>query len=353
MWSWRVRVRTAIEIAFTYIGTVVGAGFASGQETLQFFTLFGSKGMWGIALCILLFSVMGTKMMLMSHRLGSSSYQDFNRAIFGEKWSGWINIFVGFSLFGITSAMMAGVGSLFEEQLGLSFHIGVVGTMLLSLFVLHRGMDGLISVNTLVVPIMFSFMIVIFIFSFKTLSIQTLLSTQPIYRGSWILSAFSYVAFNVALSQAVLIPLGSKIKDKTAIHWGGWLAGIGLGIMLFVCNSVFLQNLSNVSRLEIPMAYIVSGLGSGVKILFLCVVWGEIFTTLVGNVYGLTQSLEESLPFIRRSTMMLVLFVLSYVCSLIGFPSLVGSVYPVLGYCGIFMMICLILKRVPVYRGEL
>ena len=28
---------TILKVAATYIGTVVGAGFASGQETLQFF----------------------------------------------------------------------------------------------------------------------------------------------------------------------------------------------------------------------------------------------------------------------------------------------------------------------------
>lgn len=31
-------VRT-LQIAFTYIGTIVGAGFATGQEILKFFTL--------------------------------------------------------------------------------------------------------------------------------------------------------------------------------------------------------------------------------------------------------------------------------------------------------------------------
>jgi len=39
------RVST-FKVAATYIGTVVGAGFASGQEMLQFFAVFGLKGFW-------------------------------------------------------------------------------------------------------------------------------------------------------------------------------------------------------------------------------------------------------------------------------------------------------------------
>jgi len=35
---------STFKIAATYIGTIVGAGFATGQETLQFFAPFGITG---------------------------------------------------------------------------------------------------------------------------------------------------------------------------------------------------------------------------------------------------------------------------------------------------------------------
>ena len=38
--------------AATYVGTVVGAGFASGQEVLQFFGLLGPSGPLGILLAV-------------------------------------------------------------------------------------------------------------------------------------------------------------------------------------------------------------------------------------------------------------------------------------------------------------
>ena len=46
---------SAFTIAGAYVGTVVGAGFASGQEVLQFFTYFGLKSILAIALATLLF----------------------------------------------------------------------------------------------------------------------------------------------------------------------------------------------------------------------------------------------------------------------------------------------------------
>lgn len=44
--SWKA----ALQIAFTYIGTVVGAGFASGKEIVEFFVQYGSQGLVGILL---------------------------------------------------------------------------------------------------------------------------------------------------------------------------------------------------------------------------------------------------------------------------------------------------------------
>ena len=39
---------TTFKVAATYIGTVIGAGFASGQEILQFFSVFGNMGILGL-----------------------------------------------------------------------------------------------------------------------------------------------------------------------------------------------------------------------------------------------------------------------------------------------------------------
>jgi uncharacterized membrane protein YkvI len=46
---------SALKVAFAYIGTVVGAGFASGQEILQFFSYFGYWGLVGLLLAAGLF----------------------------------------------------------------------------------------------------------------------------------------------------------------------------------------------------------------------------------------------------------------------------------------------------------
>ncbi|NLY67966.1 MAG: hypothetical protein GX069_10455, partial [Tissierellia bacterium] len=53
-----------IKIASVYIGTVIGAGFASGREILEFFGVYGIKGIFGIIVSGLLFSILGSLFLL-------------------------------------------------------------------------------------------------------------------------------------------------------------------------------------------------------------------------------------------------------------------------------------------------
>ena len=39
-------IRETLKIAFAFVGVIVGAGFASGQEVMQYFVGFGLDGLW-------------------------------------------------------------------------------------------------------------------------------------------------------------------------------------------------------------------------------------------------------------------------------------------------------------------
>lgn len=70
---------SAFQLAFVYVGTVVGAGFATGKEIVEFFVRFGWIGLLGILISGVIFTGLGAKMMLISKRIEAESYQDMNR----------------------------------------------------------------------------------------------------------------------------------------------------------------------------------------------------------------------------------------------------------------------------------
>ncbi|MGA8943777.1 MAG: hypothetical protein WB502_13850, partial [Thermoactinomyces sp.] len=272
---------------------------------------------------------------------------DLNCYLFGNRVGKWMNGLVSFMLFGVTTAMMSGTGALFEEQLGISFHFGVIFTALFCYLVILKGMDGILSVNSLVVPLMFLFvgMVALHALLNNDLSSSDYFTLEP-SRSHWFVSAIIYVAFNLSLMQAVLIPLGAKVGDEAVIRLGGLIGGAGLGIMLFICNTALQIYWTEVSQLKIPMAFVISTLGAGVKYFFLLIMWAEIFTTLIGNVYGLTVNLGNFIK-LRQPTIMALIFGLGYLFSLFGFPVLVGFLYPLFGYAGLAVIFGLAFRRLP------
>src|SRR5690554_3151982 len=110
--------------AATYIGTVVGAGFASGQEVLQFFGLLGPMGLPAIALSTLGFWIFGFMIMDLGRKLNADSHLPVLRSIGGRFLSPILDVVMTFFLFGALCAMIAGAGSVFQQEFDLPWIIG-------------------------------------------------------------------------------------------------------------------------------------------------------------------------------------------------------------------------------------
>ncbi|XEC94253.1 hypothetical protein AB6A23_23525 [Paenibacillus tarimensis] len=337
-----------VQVALTYIGTIVGAGFASGQGILQFFTAFGAIGIVGVGISTVLFMWLGMKMMLISHRIKAYSYQDFNNYLFGSVFGKAANVLTFIILFGVTVVMLAGTGSIVEEQLGYPYQWGILVTILLSYLVMRKEMNGILAVNSLVVPLMLLFTVLIAVNTVREGDFILWQEMEQEREGSirWLISAFAYGALNMAMVQAVLVPLGSEVKDEAVLKWGAAWGGIGLGVMLTVSHVALLARMPEIIDYAIPMAEVIKSLGPYVHILFILVVYGEIFTTLVGNVFGITRQIEGLIK-IPNNMLVLLILLCCFLFSQIGFSSLLSYLYPLFGYVGLSLLILLIFKRIP------
>lgn len=331
-------------VAATYIGTVVGAGFATGKEIIEFFTSYGLMGTLAIIVSGLLFVIVGTKMMLFARRIQAYSYQELNVYLFGKNLGRIINFFTLVILLGVTSVMLSGTGSIFKEQLGLPVQVGIFITLVLCFGIMIKGLDGVLGINTLVVPMMLIFSIILFIPAVRNFQVPSLDSISVDQWRLWI-NPFLYVSFNLAMAQAVLVPLGKEIDDESTLKWGGIWGGIGLTFMLLSCHFALL-NYPNANLFEIPMGQVIKSYGLVVHILFVIVIYGEIITTLVGNVFGLSRQFLSVIRFSEKWIIILIL-TLCYIISLIGFDTLLEVLYPLFGYIGLLLLFKILYQKIP------
>ncbi|MCM3732537.1 hypothetical protein M3196_12765 [Fictibacillus nanhaiensis] len=338
------RIKQILQIAATYIGTVVGAGFATGREIVEFFTKYGSAGFAGILISGFLFIAIGTKLMLMARRINASSFDDMNHYLFGSAASRVVNVLMLIMLFGVTGVMLSGTGALFREQLNLPFQAGVVLTLIVTYVVMKKGIDGILWTNSLIVPIMILFSLILTFSIFDFSGGRQLLVAEDFTRNwKWLLSPFTYAAFNLTLAQAVLVPLSREAADESVIKWGGFLGGLGLTCILLNSQYV-LYSVPRVLSYEIPIAEIVGGLGLFVHYFFVLVIYGEIFSTLIGNLFGLAGSLGKNMR-LSNNVILLSLMLGSYLLSQVGYAELLHYLYPVFGMIALIFLIVISAKK--------
>lgn len=321
----------SIQVALVFIGTVVGAGFASGREVMQFFTRFGYWGPYLIIVSTLFFVWIGAKVMLLSAELKAKSYEDLNKYLFGEKAGLWVSHVMLIVLLGVNAVMLAGAGSVFSEHLNLSYQTGLIVTMFACFMLLRKGMNAILTINTFVVPLMIGFTAFLV---FETLNSP---STGPwIMRPSelspwaaW-LSPFLYAAFNLSMSQAVLVPLGSSIGDAKLLRRGAWIGGIGIGLLLLAGHFALSARMPGIAQFDIPMGGIAREMGAWIHWIYVFLIFMEIFTTLVADIYGLTLQLHERTK-ASQWMLTLLLLLLCFLAGQLGFGPLLSTLYPMFG----------------------
>lgn len=341
------RIAATLQVAFTYIGTVVGAGFATGQEILQFFTKYGTVAVATILVSTVLFMWVGTKLMLIAHDLGASSYEDVNKALFGKRAGEWFSLLLLVELFSVSIVMLAGAGSVFREQLGLPFLLGITATLALGYYVITRGMRGIMAVNSVVVPAMLLFTGIVFWHTLHSPSFQSLgwlHLPDPYPPGRAWIAPLLYAAFNMASAQAVLVPLGSAIRDRTAIARGAALGGVGLGLLLLIGHLSLSAHAPGVFRYEIPMGLVVAGTGAAVHLIYLLLIYAEIFTTFIANIFGLSLQVAERTQLKQRAVVVGALL-LCFGVSFVGFKALLSTLYPFFGALSLIWFAVVVTRR--------
>lgn len=334
-------------IAATYIGTIVGAGFASGQELLQFFTAFGGWGLLGIVVASLGFALLGAFILHLGRSLRTRSHHPIFMHTCGPVVGRLIDAMVTLFLFGAMVVMLAGVGAIFQEHLGLPASWGVAGTMILALVTVLYGISGVMAANTVIIPVMLILIFGISAYSLNhhgiNISGPALTAPELTAAPHWLLAALLYISYNLILSVPVLAPMGNEAPNSRVLFKGALMGGLGLGLLTILLTLVQMAHFPKITQYQVPMLYIVQPYPEILRTSFALVLWAEIFTTLIANLYGFAARLSQYRGWSYRWTAAGSLLAAASLSG-IGFSTLVGTVYPLLGYAGLIFLFGLVAR---------
>lgn len=346
-------MKKSIQIAGAFIGLIVGAGFASGQEILQFFTSFGWMSVIGTFIATALFAFLGMNLTQLGSRLQTSSHKDVIYYICGRYLGIVVDVIITFFLFGVTVVMMAGAGSIFEQQFGIPSIVGNIVMTLLTILTVCLNVQKVISIIGLITPFLLALVIIIAGYSFVTMDVsfyelQQIADKQNAAASNWGLGALLYVSYNIAAGAAMLAVMGGTVKDEKTAGLGGILGGIGLGVLILLINLGMLTKLNTITGIDMPMLFLANEISPVFGILMSIVLLGMIYNTAVGMLYAFTARIVK--PEFPIFKMFVVLFgIAAFGASFIGFIKLVGTVYPLMGYLGFTLIAAII---VAWFRGK-
>ena len=214
-------------IALSFVGLVVGAGFATGREVVQYFSSYGMWGLAGAAIAGIVMALAGTVFL----QLGSYFHAREHRLVFKRTTHPIVSILLDISvvitLFSIGFVMLAGAGSNLEQQFGWQPWVG--STVMLGL-VLVAGMLDVNKVSRIIgllTPLIIIAILAVAVYTFVNWPDDVNLVAQrsaeiesPI--SNWLLSALNYNGLALILAVSMTLVIGGDYLDpREAGHHGG------------------------------------------------------------------------------------------------------------------------------------
>ncbi|MBN7574434.1 MULTISPECIES: transporter [Clostridium] len=333
------------QVATVFIGTIVGAGLASGKEITEFFTQYGISSFIGIIGCGIFYILISSIISRISINYNLSSYSDvmniISPNIFG-KITGFIT-----TLFLISSAsiILAGSGALIHQFFGIPKIIGSLIMIVIAIFFLLRDTEGLIEVNSFIVPGLICTLTLItvlyFAFCRNTVSLDNIASF-PKQKTGILISTVLYAGYNTLSASGVLVPLSTQMKKSKIMIAGIVTGAIGLTILCLMINLLLTINQPYIYKYEIPLLFVANRFGNLIQALLLVIIWLEMFSTEVSDIYSISKTLEQTFN-IKFKKAIFIVISLALLISQFGFGTLITKLYPIFGLLSlIFIFQCIL-----------
>lgn len=330
-------------LVFSIIGTLIGAGFASGQEMYLFFFRFGIFGILGLLFCSSLMALVIHKTFIIIHEKNISNYQDFLNKIFykGSKrpinnyfnLSYISNIIVNAFLLATFFIMISGFGAYFEQQFNISKMIGAGILACVCFFVLIKDVEGVKKINSIVVPILICIISIISFMNIKNIDIN-IISLKHNYN--WIIQAIVYCSYNMILIIPVLVSLKKFVKNRKQIK----LISIASGLIVFVLAINIFLLLTNINisfeNLEMPVVYVIDTKFPDFSWIYGIVILLSIFSTAISIGISFLKNIAKNKN--NYPQIVAIMCISGVLISNFGFSNLVKLLFPMFGYLGIVEM---------------
>ncbi|WAP51441.1 hypothetical protein OL239_16730 [Arthrobacter sp. ATA002] len=358
--SKRIRIGTVITIMGAIVAYLIGSGFATGQEGLQYFASFGAVGAAGaLVITFILYCYVTAIVLRDGHNLRLRSGNKIFEYYCGKHIGKFFGVFAPLFFFCLFAVMLAGAGATLNEQFGWNGQVGILAMAVAVLMTVMLGLDGLVAILSKLGPAIVALCLIVGITgivrspqgiaeSADTLPTIDVLQAAP----HWAISGLNFPALGILMLVPFLASLGRKVRNEKEAITGGLAGAVTLVVAVAVVAFGLLANIGDVYDKQIPMLWIADQVFSGAGNVYSVILFAGIYTTAVPLLWAVVNRVETNDKSKRAKLFAVIATVVAVLLAQVPFAELVNFLYPVAGYLGLVLFVCIVVRHVRNVRNR-
>jgi uncharacterized membrane protein YkvI len=280
---------------FVFKGVVIGGGYATGRELVEFFFGSGPMGaLYGILLTMLIWSVVCAASFAFAHAVRAYDYRDFFRELLGPFWVLFELSYLALIVL-IIAVIAAAAGATGTLLLGWPGWIGaglLMGAIVAVCTFGSAGVERMFRFSSLFLYGVYALYLVLALSRFGDRATANLASGAP--TDGWVTGGLFYASYNVIGVIAVLPFLVHQCSRRDAIV-SGLLAGplaMLPGLLFFLSMIAFYPAIGDEA---LPSNFLLAQIGAGwFTALFNMMLFVALLETGVGGVNAITNRVADA-----------------------------------------------------------
>lgn len=335
------RINRLVLPGLAFKAVVIGGGYATGRELVEFFLPSGAiGGVWAMLLVAAIWSGVCSITFLFAFTVRASDYHGFFRRLLGPFAFMFEALLILYTIVTL-SVFGAAAGAIGRSLLGLD---SIVGTLLLAmgiLIVTARGNDsveGLFKYVSVLLYGTYAVFLVLCLLRFGGLIGPAFSNSAP--ATGWVVSGITYASYNVIGAVLILPALRHQTSRRDAL-----LSGILCGPLTIIPAMIFFVCLtaygSQVAAQTLPSDFLLRQLDLTLfHWLFQLMIFAALLESSVGNVHAINERImsqhskkgaHEMVGLRTIVTVVLLTFAMG-IAQAVGFVDLIAHGYRFLAY---------------------
>lgn len=316
------RFHTLVLPAIIAQSMIIGGGYATGREVVEYAGRFGNRGWLSVAIITVCFAVVMALSFELARLAGAYDYKTWSRNLVGPLW--WlVDLLILSMMMLVIAVMTAAIGEVLQQTVGLPKLLSLALALVCVGFLSWRGSGFIEKAKTWGSAALYlgycAFAVLVLTAPVEGVTVEAVAVAQPVavvYAPApateggvleVIVAAVLYVAYNVAVVPAVLFCLHRQTRRSETFSSGA-LAGVAMTVPFALTLACLLRSpQASVMEAEVPWLPMIGAAADGraggaalwIAIFGLVAGW-TLIETAVGSIHALLRRVESNLDDLPR-----------------------------------------------------